>query len=905
MRNVTWIVRWFRLSCRPLPIALAISIGLTAAASVRANDEGKELAPVLRLARPYPELKTPPSTIGGGPRNRQADKAAAPDVNLQVSDGWVARDMIGKRAPLMDPSQQPQQQQLAPAPSQPGKLAAVPTYTPPIENQITTPFALAEPTEGDSPILSMPAAPLAPFDAASSSETDERQVKREPSPSSTAPSSNTPLQNPLAGSSRRTWQAADSGPIYQAPVERQLDSGDPQISAAMINNPPSTAAKNTTELALIPASRPAEAEKVIEVAPTAGGWQSNGVQAETPAENADGPSTNLLPVERPAVSSLTAPSTSPTQTPSRHNTQPHSAEDGSQSIDGNGTEGSAELQRMLRELENMKRVAPLKAATTPQQLAPRAPSAQPINAAPANSSVPSTVPVADSVNELQPLARPTMADPAPASSRRTISQRENALPELSAANQPTREKDEPESSEREIVAPAITLPADSDLDVLDLQNQRDLDIPIRRPSIGAGENTATESSPRTSREKSSENADLNSKARDLQEQIERFERGESNNAPRDEIDAGDDALDTAAEPMPLDSLNRPKSVQPLPQKLAPVISAAVQRLDQPIRQALVYYHQRPENAAKRTPWGMLHAILPYGVDANVDASRRYNAIAYLAGNNPNRNLRMLAITRGGRLVARSGVGLQGHQGQMLAIFAQAGVPADYPLYVQRRKFIMNDLVKTEMLACKRGEELTFTLIGLSHYLPTDTKWRAADGQMWDFQRLLSEEMSQPVVGAACGGTHRLMGLSYALKQRKLEGLPLTGQWARAETYLQDFQTYAWQLQNRDGSFSTDWFEGRADNGDLDRKIQTTGHIFEWLLFIAEDDSLQDERVTRSVSFLASQLINERTREWQVGPKGHALRALSLYHRRVFDSDRPWLPEPGTTAQQTRTTNQRR
>lgn len=150
-----------------------------------------------------------------------------------------------------------------------------------------------------------------------------------------------------------------------------------------------------------------------------------------------------------------------------------------------------------------------------------------------------------------------------------------------------------------------------------------------------------------------------------------------------------------------------------------------------------------------------------------------------------------------------------------------------------------------------------------------------------------------------------MGLSYALKQRKLEGLSLTGQWARAETYLQDFQTYAWQLQNRDGSFSTDWFEGRADNGDLDRKIQTTGHILEWLLFIAEDDSLQDERVTRSVSFLASQLINERTREWQVGPKGHALRALSLYHRRVFDSDRPWLPEPGTTAQQTRTTNQRR
>ena len=328
---------------------------------------------------------------------------------------------------------------------------------------------------------------------------------------------------------------------------------------------------------------------------------------------------------------------------------------------------------------------------------------------------------------------------------------------------------------------------------------------------------------------------------------------------------------------------------------APVMSASVLGLDQPIRQCLAYYHQRPENAAKRTPWGMLHAILPFGLDAYIDSNKRYNAIAYLAGNNPGRNLRMLSTTNGGRIVARSGVGLQGHQAQTLAIFAQVGVPADYSLIVNKRKFIVNDLVKTEMLACKAGEELTFTLIGLSHYLPTDTKWRSADGQSWDFERLLKEEMAQSVVGAACGGTHRLMGLTYALRQRKLEGLPLTGQWARAETYLNDFQTYAWQLQNRDGSFSTDWFEGRADSGDLDRKLQTTGHILEWLVFAAENESLQDERVVRGISFLASNMMNERSHEWQVGPKGHALRALSLFHRRTFNSDRPWMVNNANTA----------
>jgi hypothetical protein len=209
-----------------------------------------------------------------------------------------------------------------------------------------------------------------------------------------------------------------------------------------------------------------------------------------------------------------------------------------------------------------------------------------------------------------------------------------------------------------------------------------------------------------------------------------------------------------------------------------------------------------------------------------------------------------------------------------------------------------------MAACKSGEELTFTLIGLSHFLPTDSQWKAADGQGWNFERLLREELSQPIVGAACGGTHRLMGLSYALRQRRLEGLPISGQWARAETFINDFTKYAWQLQNRDGSFSTDWFEGRADKDDQDRKIQTTGHILEWLVFSADEEALHDARFTNGITFLVNNMLNDRSRQWQVGPKGHSLRTLSLYHRRMFDSEQPWLAEQAMGAANSRTVRSR-
>ena len=135
----------------------------------------------------------------------------------------------------------------------------------------------------------------------------------------------------------------------------------------------------------------------------------------------------------------------------------------------------------------------------------------------------------------------------------------------------------------------------------------------------------------------------------------------------------------------------------------------------------------------------------------------------------------------------------------------------------------------------------------------------------------------------------MMGFSYSLHQRHLEGQPITGQWQRSQVYIQDFTEYAWSLQNRDGSFSTDWFEGRADSGDLDRKLQTSGHILEWLVYSSPRDGLQSDRMIRAVDFALRTLVEGRTRGFEVGPKNHALRALALYHERVFDDPRPWLP----------------
>src|SRR5690606_16856581 len=90
------------------------------------------------------------------------------------------------------------------------------------------------------------------------------------------------------------------------------------------------------------------------------------------------------------------------------------------------------------------------------------------------------------------------------------------------------------------------------------------------------------------------------------------------------------------------------------------------------------------------------------------------------------------------------------------------------------------------------------------------------------------------------------------------------------------------MQNRDGSFSTEWFTKRGARPDLDRRLQTTGHILEWLVFSLPEDELRNPQVVRAVSYLTNLMYNSRKQSsWEIGPLGHALHALALYDARVF------------------------
>jgi len=308
-----------------------------------------------------------------------------------------------------------------------------------------------------------------------------------------------------------------------------------------------------------------------------------------------------------------------------------------------------------------------------------------------------------------------------------------------------------------------------------------------------------------------------------------------------------------------------------------------------LRECLAYYYFRPENVAIRSPWGAMHAMIAYGVDTEIIAGdKRVNAIGYLCYNGVC-NGQQLFYTTNGKIQARIGPGVQGHPGQFLAMLAQSRVKTDFPMLIEGQRFTVADLIQYEKETCRPKTELTFKLIAFMHYLKSDEKWKSNDGQDWSLQRLIKEELSQPIVGAACGGTHRMTGFSYAVRKREQRGEPFTGQWQRAKIFIDDFHEYAFRLQNPDGSFSTDWFAGRADNGPPSRRLETTGHITEWLNYSLDKEQLVEPRMVKSVSYLTNLLIENRDEKWGIGPLGHGLHALALYDERIFSG------QPGTRA----------
>ena len=202
-----------------------------------------------------------------------------------------------------------------------------------------------------------------------------------------------------------------------------------------------------------------------------------------------------------------------------------------------------------------------------------------------------------------------------------------------------------------------------------------------------------------------------------------------------------------------------------------------------VHEAIDITTRRYLSAEVHTPWQIMHGLLAlrdsYQIKQN---GKKGSALDWVAGGATYRGDHWFEKTRyGGRAHPYSqAYAFEGHPNQMLAILAMCEVPLDRELKAANNQTItVRDIVQHAQKEVATGEEITWTLWALSHYLPPGARWESKWGETWSVERLVRMQIREQVTSAACGGTHGLFALSYALNAYIQTKQPLRGIWLAA------------------------------------------------------------------------------------------------------------------------------
>lgn len=338
----------------------------------------------------------------------------------------------------------------------------------------------------------------------------------------------------------------------------------------------------------------------------------------------------------------------------------------------------------------------------------------------------------------------------------------------------------------------------------------------------------------------------------------------------------------------------PAKAQPVAAAASSTVPAAEKLRDMIDRTLEFTEHGREMSLEKHAAWQLLHGVLAFGERFEMVADgKKVVAVDWVFDGKPMKGWTLTPMPEGIRAEIEPGKLGQGHEEQWLAILSQCDVPSTRPIEVNGRDYTVRDLINQAMYDCYEGKEGSWTIIALSKHLdPIDQKWTAKDGQEWTVERLVSMEAGpiydeeagqEKILNGACGGTHRLIGLSIALNNYRHEHpqSELTGGWEAAKRRIDWAVGQAEANQLPSGAFSIAFFFRPANSANLDEHLAATGHILEFLSFALPKERLKEKWIQRAVVYLCQLLDRTRHLDLECGALYHAAHGLVLYRDKVY------------------------
>jgi len=313
-----------------------------------------------------------------------------------------------------------------------------------------------------------------------------------------------------------------------------------------------------------------------------------------------------------------------------------------------------------------------------------------------------------------------------------------------------------------------------------------------------------------------------------------------------------------------------------------------------VDEAILKTEQRYLDVDQYTPWQMMHGLLALRGDYKlIKNGKLISAVDYISDKAMYRGEYYFEKTpNGGRSHPFSvPYAFEGHINQFPALMSMTGLPLDHQFKVQNGTITVADIVKNAQMTANTNEEISWTLWFLTQYIDQDTSWTNQSGQQWSMAGLVRLQNQDSVVNAPCGGSHGLYAIAFARNAYVKQHGRLGGVWLESDFKLRNHIELARQLQNGDGSFSSNWLKGRGFTNDFQERIQYSGHSLEWLMMALPQSRLKEDWVRRGVQSVAQDLIHNATQPAECGPMYHALHSLVLYRERAYPESQAPKVEP--------------
>jgi hypothetical protein len=223
---------------------------------------------------------------------------------------------------------------------------------------------------------------------------------------------------------------------------------------------------------------------------------------------------------------------------------------------------------------------------------------------------------------------------------------------------------------------------------------------------------------------------------------------------------------------------------------------------------------------------------------------------------------------------------ESHRDQVLATFAVMNIPLDQPIFLDRTKHRLYDVLQDSIANFHLDQfEIDWTIIALAIFLPTEKEnWNNKFKERFTFDDCAKELMRRGLAGTCCGGCHRLHAIRKLLLYKSIVlSADIRGALIEHE---RDLVKRIVASQNVDGSWDPAWFVDELDDGNLNLEgendsILITGHILEWLFELPPEIQPHDECFQRAFDFLSFRLRNTSNTDFESNfcPYTHVLLSL--------------------------------